>query len=409
VSYSSQLTISEMGDPGTFVILQGASLPFQGAEWSGENRITTTWYPGNPDEATQQVLGPKEVPSHWRGVWRRTLMGRSDSYASASNSTGQTQAITQPWMLRDLLEDVFRRGRRLEVIWSTVQPPGETSPFYGPSSGLHLSLGTGFFPPQTYEAVNDKIRRQGRVRSWKWSHDRAQDIHWEIEFDWLGRGRTQQKVTSTRDDSAQATVNALAAAVNTLYNLIVPPLDPFTTFLRSIQTNISTLNSAVQLGYSFATLPLSLASQVVDLCRNTVGLCDQTVDQFGREPPELAALNMSVHDMTIALSHGAQVCDAAVQVARGAQTSEVKLRDQQQSGSLQGQLAPQNTTLGTPQVIQKYLTRQGDTPQSISMTFYGTPDAAVQLLKANRLPWYQASFPPGQVLVIPVLPTILKS
>ena len=83
-NYGSSLTIEELGPAGPDfqprkIVLIGPALPFQGAEWGFENQIVTTWYPGNGQEATQQNLGPREMPSAWEGEWKRTLMGKSPS------------------------------------------------------------------------------------------------------------------------------------------------------------------------------------------------------------------------------------------------------------------------------------------------------------------------------------------
>lgn len=379
--YSSVVTITELVPGGVTITLQGASLPFRGAEWGGELNMTTTWYPGNPDEATQQVLGPRELPTHWRGEWKRTLMGKSDSHAVVSGASPPN--VVAPWILRDSLEALFRRGARLAVTWSTA----------------------GVSPTD----VQDDIYREGRARSWKFQHDRAQDIKWEVEFNWLGRGRTQQRATSVRDDTATSATNALASAIDALTKLIVPPLDPFTSFLRSLQKGISQIQNAIATAQHFATLPFSIANQIVGTVRDMQAVCNQTLDMLGRQPAELLALRLSVHDLTNAYAHQGQVGDAVVNAARQANRAGSVLVSRVFSAALRGQRLPSTNNVAVSDVLAVYITRQGDTPHTVSMRYYGTPDHDIDILKANDLPWSQPSFPPGQALIIPNLQTVKKA
>jgi hypothetical protein len=400
VSYSSKISITELnGDQLRTVVLQGASLPLMGTDWAGEQKVSTTWYPGNGDEATQQVLGPREVPSHWHGNWKRTLMGRTDSVAQSgalSTGFGVLSNINQPWVLRDLLEDIFRAGTRLGVTWSVSSGGSSLAPEVSEFS----------FPPVDFEDIDTKIYREGRARTWKFAHDRAQDIRWEVEFDWLGRGRSQQKVTATRDDSASAAVDALGSATDALSSLIVPPLDPFSSFLRSIQRSVSALKGLVDTAKKFETVPLDIAGQIIDTARDVTAVCNQTIDSFGQQPPELSALKRKATDIGRAIEHFGQVSSASSLVSRSAATVVQKIGPRLAVSSLTGRLSPQDVNAVQSDVLAVYVTRFGDTPMRVSNQFYGTPDHSVDILRANRLPWYQPTLPAGQVLIIPNLQTI---
>jgi hypothetical protein len=50
-----------------------------------------------------------------------------------------------------------------------------------------------------------------------------------------------------------------------------------------------------------------------------------------------------------------------------------------------------------------HVTKQGETPQTVSQLYYGTPDHAVDLLRANKLSWMLPTFAPGMVIVVPSL------
>lgn len=392
MSYSSSVTIVELSPDGASIQLQGASLPFMGAEWGGENRLTTTWYPGNPDEATQQVLGPRELPTHWEGEWNRTRMGRDDSLATIVDSSGTNRA-KDPFVLRDALENMFRRGHRLAVSW--------------------IVRGDDF-------SQNNTLYREGRAKSWKFKYTRLQDIEWEVELEWIGRGKSVQRVVSTRDDSATNafsplnadTIKALAAWENAKNALdfkkqigslskISQAFSGIDSLTRGIQASVSQIQNAIDVGLKTATLPLSVANQLVDLARNTIAVAHNIEAQISRIPAEIAVVNRKASAVAKAAKHLGTVGDATGLVSRSAQTMNDKVTTIVPTGP--------NANARSSDVLAIYITKAGDTPQNVSILFYKTADHGVDILKANRLPWYQPTFPQGTVLVIPVLQTIKKA
>src|SRR5208283_5301007 len=105
------------------------------------------WYPGNGDEATQQVLGPQELPSRWNGEWNRTRLGRQP--ALYSDETGSQITMVDPTDLRDVIESITRAGRRLRVVWGVTSDTGDPS-----------ATGT--------------LTREGRCTELKFKHTRVQ-------------------------------------------------------------------------------------------------------------------------------------------------------------------------------------------------------------------------------------------
>ena len=72
----TSILIEEVTGQQRSVELVGSGMPKQGAAWSSLLKVVTTWYTGN-DQATQQVLGPRDPPSKWEGRWARTMLSRS--------------------------------------------------------------------------------------------------------------------------------------------------------------------------------------------------------------------------------------------------------------------------------------------------------------------------------------------
>jgi len=377
-----------------------------GAEWGGKLAGTTTWYPGNGEEATQQILGPQEVPSNWHGEWKRTLMGKAPT--SYTDENGADQTIVDPHVLADVLEDIFRTGFRLRVTW----------------------IVEGLTAGQTYKKV-----REGRVLEggWKFKYTRIQDIEWEAQFDWLGRGRTTQRVVAVRDssmDALTASMNAQAAnlaslqaaagfissnstvrlsastlTLGQLETLAAAPYALLQAFGQKIQQIVSRIKQATDIGSSLENLPFAVANKGITAALDAVQTSNAICDQLGQVPPEQMALSTRVSDITRAMSFYAQNKDQAQALSKSGQDFADRLRARQATIGLQGKNRPQSSSMVASGIIAIYITKTGDTPQTISADFYDSPDHASDILRANRLPLYQPTFPKGKVLIIPVLQT----
>src|SRR5262245_32022572 len=115
---ASSVTLTELRGgavPGREIELRGPSLPFQEAAWEGEQRLKTVYPAGNP-EATQHVLGPRELPSQWEGMWRLTQMIGAPA---VFRNVGSETLVTHPADLRDLVENFRVEGTLLRVTWSS--------------------------------------------------------------------------------------------------------------------------------------------------------------------------------------------------------------------------------------------------------------------------------------------------
>jgi nucleoid-associated protein YgaU len=60
-------------------------------------------------------------------------------------------------------------------------------------------------------------------------------------------------------------------------------------------------------------------------------------------------------------------------------------------------------------IITVYCVKDDDTPQKISQRFYGVPDHAADIMRANHLSWHTTQLPTGKQLVIPVLSSSTQS
>lgn len=411
-AYSTSIQIEELdsgASPLRVLELRGPGLPKQGANWGGESTVPTTWYPGNPDEATQQVLASKELPSKWEGTWRLTMLNRApcrlqDASGLAGISPQSAEDVTSPGTLADILDDLRRKGRVLRVTWTVAS---------------------------TTPGVARTIQRLGRMVRADFRYDRSTDVNWEIEWSWKSRGATQQRVTSTRDDNQQSAATALQNAAqgaivaaqtviqasnrnlkNSASRFTLGQLEAFAlypqTLVKSITTQLGRIvlafNDAAQVANLSTTAADQTVGALVDLARDTVDLGNQFRDQLNRTPFEVQSKSDNVADLLRSFRYFAQVDDASQVACRKGEDLQAQFRPTLSTNPGGG--AVSSRSLGGSHgrdFLAVRTTRKGDTPQSLSQLYYGTPDREVDILKANRLPWHQVSFDPGTILVIPFL------
>jgi phage tail protein X len=372
-----------------------------GAEWGMKNIIVTTWYPGNAAEATQQNLGPQEMPSRWSGEWRRTMLGATPQ--SYVDDQGGVYSIVDPLSLWNALEAIARGGQRLRVVWGVTTDNGDPS-----------AMGT--------------VTRDGRIAECNFKPMRVQDIGWQVEFHWLGRGATTPKVTSTSastvvsssadfQNALQALIDAnqqsqLEASNPTIYSLgdLEALSELPSDFLLNLQTQVAGISidvtSAVTIAATFSSQPVAVQNNAVTSAQNAVVQSNAFYDGLSEQPYELMTENtQSLRAFLFALNTFAPQSDSAQYLAQEAQAFAAQLRSEVQSlnSVKQGTITP--TRLSDPNnVLQIYTTKQGDTPALVSARMYnGSPDHAVDILIANGFPWYQPTFPSGIQLVIPRL------
>lgn len=419
VGYSSTVSIEELGDAGEMtrmVILRGPSMPFQGADWGGKNQIVTTFYAGNK-KGSQQMLGPQESPSSWTGEWNRTLLGKSPAIYFDGSSSSE---IILPMSLWDILEDIFRKGALLRVTWST-----------------HGNEIVGDFD-QKLRLVNHDVVREGRASTYKFQPDRVEDIKWSIQFDWIGRGDDGDSLTDIAEDNNLASLaNNLDNSVKKLVaiakwkagevasgvrksasHITLGQLEAFAdapgalvnTYIRQLQANINDLQRIGDLALKIRAIPFTIAHSVANAAKNTLVMVNQFRDAASAIPAEQLSLKDKTADILRAWKHVADVRDASDAIARSSWELQMQTTRRIYANVGQGVATvsdSSNTRSGA--ILATYITKTGDTPMTISVKFYGNPDRGTDILQANRLPWHTPSFNPGLILIIPVLPTSIRT
>jgi hypothetical protein len=405
LSYSSSLTIEEL-DANLAALrtleLRGGGLPKQGAGWGIDGVVPTTWYPGNPDDATQQVLVTKEMPSSWEGEWNVTRLTRSP--CKFADAAGRID-ITSPGVLVDVFEDFARHQRLLRVTWAVDS----------------TDVGTA-----------RKIVRLGRIGPFEAKYTRSVDVVWSVTFHWKSRGGVQARVVSTRDDNVQSAGAALSAAIGAsldaaanavflannpnvrssasqftlgqLERIAAYPLSLVKSVTQALGRIVGQFQELGAIANQIRSLPFAIANNVLDFARNAIDVGNQFGDQMSRVPAEQRTNSNNVADLTRSMSYFGQHDDATILAVRQAQQAQSQIRSAASTNPSGGEVGVAGASGALPgQIITIRLTRKGDTPQSLAMLYYQTPDRDIDILRANRLPWYQASFHPGTLVVIPVV------
>lgn len=386
------------------------------ADWSGEATIITTWYPGNGVEASQQVLGPKEMPSQWAGEWNRTRMGRAPSYYV--DETGTLGGVVDPHELWTILDDFRISGSRLRVTWSVRGRE---------VLGTNLSAASA-----TDKEVDFSIVREGRIKSLKINPDRLTDIKWAMELHWMSRGGRLDKVASVRRDEDLAlaatavsrSIDALGFYTDTklvsmnknvrlsagrltlgqLEAMANAPLKAVNNAMAKLRYNVNQFKRIGNLSRKLATTPFAVANSVLDFARNTNAIANQFIDAFGRTPPELLSTKQKVSDLTRSTTYFNQIAEGMRNTAKESSALDLRLRQALVAGANRGALTvKESATTRAGDLIAIHICKTGDTPQRVSSKYFGNPDQGEPILRANRLPLHTPTFRGGLILIIPAL------
>lgn len=384
----SSLEIAELTGQQRTLTLYGSGLPKRGAAWEGEQKLVTKWYPGNVGEATQHVLGPVELPSDWEGSWRTTQLLRTPA-------TFQGSPLSNANDLADAMDSLRFYGALLRVTWA--------------------------------QDTGRKIVRVGRLGKFKAAYDRMDDLSWSASFVWVGRGGPQQSSVAFKKDDASGGMNAAILALNALASTISGPSFlasdpnvPFssnvfslglsfslaagpTTLLGTLSTDVSDLSvrvgNVVDLMNQAGSLPPQLVSQASDVAMTATSTLVSFADEMGRTPAELmTTYDDRVSSLVRARVYFDSVLDAADTASASTAQMEAQLRRRQ--NALRAD-ARRKDRLRSTEVLAVEPVRAGDTFVTLSLRYYGTPDRAADIARANGLPGYQIAPPKGKILVYP--------
>lgn len=366
---ASPFIIRELtGDKRTFRFT-GRGLPYRPFTISGDQRADITWYAGSP-EGTIQMLGAKENETSINGMWKdRFLRQVSDmsptelvasgfdqagTTASAAGQSGEPgaqidgAAIKNVRELADEIDDVRRKGQIVEVTW------------------LHL-------------------KRQGIVRTFRQSWHTAQDLEWEIRFEWINQG-TQladipiqdrsvdlsdtiveisnqlEELDSIRDKSialdfgqgfaeADQALNEVDQGINQIQQALIQLQDTVINNTQAILSPIDTVQRAIGI-FSF----------MKDIAESTANGIDRRLDAAILNVQEIFGTKL---DQRNTLSKQKR---AARRIAAVAAIRQEQLEKQAQ-----------------PELISSFVAREDQDLRDVALQHYGTADEWQSLMRFNNL------------------------
>lgn len=331
--------IIQEGQPKGQINLVGRALPYRPIVYEGTQRIRTTWYPGNP-VATQQVMGPTEIPTTINGWWKDVFLG-----------DGQARN------LMELFDDLRRIGSLVQVEWG-IQ-----------FTDANLAAGT-------------HIVRRGIIHRTRFTLDRPQDIVWEIEFEWQGRDDVPVNpvfatdVLTIRDnvsDVGQAFSDA-SDSVSDYVNAFSSRLFGFSQgVIDKVDENLDVLNDAVSAFFnadmairSVDQLPNNVLERLSGFVDNTLVVAKDLIDLFS-DPVHLLPHDdaLTVLQQQAAMLNVFSALDASNESAiRFKQTAQSNLQ---------------------PDILAEVRVPGGVDLRDIAFRFYGDPDAWWLIANKNNL------------------------
>ena len=366
--------------------LRGRAMPYQGVAWGGQQRTKRTVYPGNP-VASQQILGPEEDGTTMSGTWKDRFLtgaveigevggggaqGLGDALGAAASLAGIGNSSTT--VLAEALVQEFHAIRRAGTVLR-VQYLSEV--------------------------------RFGVLKSFTATYARAQDIQWEMSFEW----QAWDDNAPLRSSSEPPTPAALLSALNAVLDAIAAAPDIVRAFTAKLVTLVNKVASVAQILFDI----IRTFDALTDLPGTIIGAMIGAAAQLDRQ---LAVLIHSLADVSWPTTVSAQALAGPSVVsidARNVLSSPVQQIIKFEawrrnaaaiSGDLQrvaSDATAQRIAQRNPQTTRVFVVPAGSTLYDVATKFYGSADFATYLAAVNGLTGAQV--PAGFRLRVPPRPT----
>ncbi len=391
----SSFVIRELTGDKRTLTLKGRGLPYRPIEFGGTQRNSIDWYTGSPI-GTLQVYGAKEENTVINGMWKDKYLGEVNSgvaasvfsYAPITLDSGEstlassTDDLTTAQAVATLVDDMRRKGQEVEVTW------------------LHLA-------------------RRGIVERFTQKWDNANDVAWEIAFNWISQAETQESAP------LQSTGATNIADIPNLMQSWIDDINP------NVQSGALSPLNAAESSFNILADEINIASvklqDMTDALQETVFQATQSL----AAPAEAARRMIGVLDgiklqagiMRSLLQDGA---DGAVLNTQPTSQPTQRTQEAQPAAATFGQklairaalrrqinatLGAQGTASGQQaalmassqnDVIKVYQASDNQDLRQVSTKFYGQPDDWRGLMLYNNLT--SSTLAAGQVVFVPARP-----
>jgi len=385
-----EITPEDASTLGIQITLVGEWMPHQPFTYGGHQQLVKEYYPGNP-EPTVQVLGGREDNVTLKGTFKVKKIN------SADNDTLREV----PQALVDAIDGIRQRGNL-----------------------VHIALG--------------EWERWGFIERVKWDVKTLARIDYEIEFFIIGDAPPSECKLEQSAFSVPADVNIglIAAAMSMEQVVSSAPAGINLGLFATLDGLVSGVATALSVVTKFVDGVLSIATDAEKIANHAIGLIKYAQAQissykrqvgqlnayFGSDPtsgllktwsePTNAKQAAYVSKCQLITSKPVVPTAAQVAAAENSQATASKYTsttstqtaalNKTQSLSVDASLAKmlvEMQKIANLTSIARYVVKQNDTLQKISMKYFGNPDHWQSIMKHNQLT--TTVLTPGVVLEIP--------
>lgn len=345
--------VRQMSLPKRVIVLQGRSLPYQGATWGGTQRLDVNYFPGNPVAQTQ-VIGPTWKPTTITGMWKDIFLLDDRNRGILSNFPS-----LMPGAIAASAARGFSGGRTFASIGSIPSQNADLARSLRDAFTLMRKEG-GLVQVEWGSLV-----RFGFISDDSFTHDREQDISYEIEFTWMGDTPAQPKFTLPIPDSLSL-LKILLALLDKLINVLLTAVFAANKWLTRITQFIAKIGSFV--------------SDLIEVLKKFAGFAFAPLSVIGNIRSALTSIRLANRDLLRELSLGQS---AAIEAALTGNPMLIAVNAlletdvRAEAMALAAEAATQLNALlesGTQELLGAFTTPGGTTLRDISTRFYGTPD-----------------------------------
>lgn len=348
-------TITELTGDQRVIKLLARALPYRPVEFEGDQRMDVTWYGGNP-EATSQMLGPQEMPTELHGFWKDKFLSDTADVQLAGVTANGASAQVQPTAiatrngtplkttidLTEEIDDIRRKGQRLEVQWG------------------HL------------------IRR-GHLRKFRQRWWNPADCEWSMVFEWTGFAEPSVPAVLPTANTAGQVQGQFQAAISAMRSVVAKAERIQGDVLLAVTGAISTIDSAVGLIDDLVSNTADTTITLMSAARRAGGIMAE-IQSTSQDLADLldatpAALvygipidQVSFGDEIAADEFNRQIGDLSRQMARDAARAQQDLARQV-----------------APNLLGIYIARDGDDLRNVAVLFYGSADDWQSIMVFNEL------------------------
>lgn len=334
------------------LVLRGTFSPHQPWEWGGEQQIVKEYYSGN-DLPSVQVLGPRESDIPIKGTLKSKFFKKQD----AQNIRLAAEAYQQQL-------DLLRKKGNL----------------------IKIQLG--------------EWQRYGYIKMASFKMRTRADIDYELDFMVISEEKPDfSKFTERSDDDLKAPNKALIdAAAAQLSASRTFPTEMTQSVAELLNDQISEVASSIAVVTDFVNGILTDAEQLQASASRAVGLIRYARSQIATASRRIGAISYNVSNLGATAATEAQKSVASIESINHIGQTRLNFTSlAQRLAAMQQKFASLAFTLP----LERYLVRENDTLQKISIRYYNTVDNWTVIYDHNELS--STELTKGQILEIPRL------